>query len=124
MNHLSSLVIMIFSIAFACSGFGIVIASFAKTRQQVQGYSSIIILVMSGLGGSMIPIFVMPEIMQKIAVFTINYWGIQGIYDIFWKLIPLTDSTFLLKVFVLLCIGFFLNFIALLIFRRNILKMI
>jgi ABC-type transport system involved in cytochrome c biogenesis permease component len=124
MNHLSSLVLMIFSIAFACSGFGIVIASFAKTRQQVQGYSSIIILVMSGLGGSMIPIFVMPEIMQKIAVFTVNYWGIQGIYDIFWKLIPLTDSTFLLKVFVLLCIGFFLNFIALLIFRKNILKMI
>ena len=67
---------------------------------------------------------IMPEIMQKIAVFTINYWGIQGIYDIFWKLMPLTDSPFLLKVFVLLCIGFFLNFIALLIFRRNILKMI
>jgi ABC-type multidrug transport system permease subunit len=115
---------MIFAIAFACTGLGVVLASFAKTRQQVQGFSSIIILVMSGLGGSMIPLFVMPEMMQKIAVFTVNYWGIQGIYDIFWKLVPLTDVTFLSKVFVLLCIGTFLNFVALLMFRRNILKMV
>jgi ABC-2 type transport system permease protein len=122
MHHLPSLILMIFTIAFACSGFGLVLASFAKTRQQVQGFSSIIVLVMSGIGGSMIPIFVMPETMQKIAVFTVNYWGIQGIYDIFWKLVPLTDFTFLSRVFVLMCIGSFLNFIALLMFRRNILK--
>jgi len=124
MHHLPSLILMIFTIAFACSGFGIVLASFAKTRQQVQGYSSIIVLVMSAIGGSMIPIFVMPVIMQKMAVFTVNYWGIQGIYDIFWKLLPLTDITFLSRVFVLLCIGFVLNFIALLMFRRNILKLV
>jgi len=124
MHHLPSLILMIFSIAFACSGFGVVLASFAKTRQQVQGFSTIIVLVMSGIGGSMIPIFAMPEMMQKIAVVSVNYWGIQGIYDIFWKLVPLTDVTFLSKVFVLLCIGSFLNFIALLMFRRNILKMV
>jgi len=124
MHHLPSLILMIFSIAFACSGFGVVLASFAKTRQQVQGFSTIIVLVMSGIGGSMIPIFAMPEMMQKIAVVSVNYWGIQGIYDIFWKLVPLTDVTFLSKVFILLCIGSFLNFIALLMFRRNILKMV
>ena len=124
MHHLPSLILMIFAIAFACSGFGVFIASFAKTRQQVQGFSTIIVLVMSGIGGSMIPIFAMPEIMQKIAVVSVNYWGIQGIYDIFWKLVPLTDITFLSRVFVLLCIGSFLNFIALLMFRRNILKMV
>jgi ABC-2 type transport system permease protein len=122
MHHLPSLVIMIFSIAFACSGFGAVLASFAKTRQQVQGFSTIIVMIMSALGGSMIPLFVMPEIMQKIAVLTVNYWGIQGIYDIFWKLIPLTDFTFLSRVFVLIGIGTLLNFIALLMFRKNILK--
>jgi len=124
MHHLPSLVLMIFTIAFACSGFGVVLASFAKTRQQVQGFSTIIVMIMSAIGGSMIPLFVMPEIMQKIAVFSVNYWGIQGIYDIFWKLLPLTDITFLSRVFVLLCIGSFLNFIALLMFRRNILKLV
>ena len=123
-HHLPSLILIILTMAFACSGFGIGLASFAKTRQQVQGFSSIIVLVMSGIGGSMIPLFVMPEIIQKIAFFTVNYWGIQGIYDIFWKLVPLTDITFLSRVFVLICIGSFLNFIALLMFRRNILKIV
>jgi len=122
MHHLPSLILMIFTISFSCSGFGVILASFAKTRQQVQGYSTLIVLVMSAIGGSMIPIFAMPEIMQKMAVFTVNYWGIQGIYDIFWKLVPLTDFTFLSKVLVLLSIGFFLNFSALLMFRRNILN--
>jgi ABC-2 type transport system permease protein len=122
MHHLPSLILIIFAIAFSCSGFGVVLASFAKTRQQVQGFSSIIVLVMSAIGGSMIPLFVMPEIMQKMAVFTVNYWGIQGIYDIFLKLLPITDVTFLSRVFVLIGTGTILNFIALLMFRRNILK--
>jgi len=124
MHHLPSLVIMIFTIAFACSGFGVVLASFAKTRQQVQGFSTIIVLVMSAIGGSMIPLFVMPEILQKIAVFTVNYWGIQGIYDIFWRLLPLTYITFLSRVVVLIGIGTLLNFIALQVFKKNILKIV
>jgi len=64
----------------------------------------------------------MPEFMQKFSVVSVNYWGIQGFYDIFWKLVPLTDITFLSRVFVLLCIGSLLNLIALMMFKRNILK--
>jgi ABC-type multidrug transport system permease subunit len=124
LNHLPALVLMIITISYACSGFGVVLVSFAKTRQQVQGLSTIIVLVMSALGGSMIPIFIMPKIIQEIAVFTVNYWGIQGIFDIFWRLVPITDITFLSKVFVLIGIGSFLNFIALLMFRRNILRIV
>lgn len=122
--YLPSIVLMILAIAYACSGFGIVLASFAKSRQQVQGLSTIIVLVMSAIGGSMIPIFIMPEIMQKIAVVSVNYWGIQGFYDIFLNLLPFTDITFLSNVFVLIGIGTSLNFIALLMFRRNILKIV
>jgi hypothetical protein len=76
----------------------------------VQGYSTIVVLVMSAIGCSMIPIFIMPEIMQKIAVVSVNYWGIQGFYDIFLNLLPITDITFLSKVFVLIGIGTLLNF--------------
>ena len=62
--------------------------------------------------------------MQKISVFTVNYWGVQGFYDIFWRLLPLTDITFLSRVFVLFSIGTVLNFIALLMFKKNILKIV
>ncbi len=124
MHHLPSLALMILGTAYACSSFGIVLASFAKSRQQVQGFSTLIVLVMSAIGGSMIPIFVMPEIMQKVAVVSVNYWGIQGFNDIFLRSLPLTDITFLSKVFVLIGIGTFLNFIALLMFKKNILKIV
>ena len=124
MHHLPALVLMIFVTAYACSSFGIFLASFAKSRKQVQALSTIIILVMSAIGGSMIPVFLMPEFIQKIAVFSVNYWGIQGYYDIFLRLLPITDNTFLSRVFVLIFIGTLLNFIALLMFKKNILKIV
>ena len=122
LHHLPSIALMILATAYACSGFGIILASFARSRQQVQGFSTIIVLVMSAIGGSMIPIFIMPAIMQKIAVVSVNYWGIQGFFDIFLRLYTLTNITFLSRVLVLLGIGTFLNYIALLMFRKNILK--
>ena len=124
MHHLPSLVLMIIVTSYACSGFGVFLASFATSHQQVQTLSTLIVLVMSCIGGSMIPVFAMPEFMQKIAVFSINYWGVQGFFDIFWRLLPLTDITFLSRVFVLIGIGTLLNFISLLMFKRNILKII
>src|SRR6185436_17963589 len=78
--NIPSLMLMISATAFACSSFGVFLASFAKSRQQVQGLSTLIILVMSAVGGSMIPLFLMPSWMQKIAVVSVNYWGIQGFY--------------------------------------------
>jgi ABC-type transport system involved in cytochrome c biogenesis permease component len=124
MHHLPSLVLMIFVTAYACSSFGIFLASFAKSRQQVQTLSTLVVLIMSGIGGSMIPVFMIPEFMQKISVFSVNYWGVQGFYDIFWRLLPLTDITFLSRVLVLIFIGTLLNFIALQMFKKNILKIV
>ena len=120
--HLSSILVMIIATAFACSSFGVLLASIAKSRQQVQGMSTLIVLVMSCIGGSMIPTFFMPVFMQKLSVFSVNYWGIQGFYDIFWRMLPITDPIFLTRILVLVLIGTVLNFIALQMFRRNILK--
>ena len=94
----------------------------SKTRQQLQGLSTIIIMLMSAIGGSMIPLFIMPAIMQKIAVISVNYWGIQGFYDIFWRNLPLIDI--LPKIMVLLGIGIVMTIISTQLFKRNILTSI
>jgi ABC-2 type transport system permease protein len=120
--HLLSILLMIIATAYACSSFGVLLASFAKSRQQVQGISTLIVLVMSCIGGSMIPTFAMPAFMQKISVFSVNYWGIQGFYDIFWRKLPVTDPLFLSRILVLVLIGTVLNLIAVQVFKRNILK--
>lgn len=122
-DHLPGLLLMIIATAFACSAFGVLLASFAKTKQQVQGLSTLIILVMSAIGGSMMPLFFMPVIMQKAAVISVNYWSIQGFYDIFWRNLPVLSTTFLSRILVLMVIGLILNSVAVIMFRKNILKL-
>lgn len=122
-QNVPALILLILSTVFACSSFGIFLTAIAKTRQQVDIMSRFIILAMSAIGGSMIPSFIMPEWMQKISVVSVNYWSIQGFYDIFWRRLPLMDSTFLMRIGVLFFMGCLLTFISLRFFRKNILKM-
>ncbi len=120
-QNIPALILMIIATAYACSSFGMFLAAVARTRAQVQGMSTLIILVMSCLGGSMIPSFLMPLWMQKVAVISVNYWGIQGFYDIFWRMLPVGDPTFLTRVLVLMAIGTGLNLVAMRLMKRNLL---
>lgn len=122
-SHFPELLLTIIATAFACSAFGVFIASIAQKREQIQGLSTLIILVMSAIGGSMIPLFFMPSFMQKIAVVSVNYWSIQGFYDIFWRNLSITDPTFLSRILVLFIIGGILNLIAIRLFKKNVLKL-
>lgn len=122
LSHLPALIVMILATAFACSSFGVFLASFAKTRQVVQSMSTLVILVMSCIGGSMIPSFMMPDFMQNMAVFSVNYWSIQGFYDIFWRDLSLTDSLLLSRIGVLFFLGIVLNVAAVQLFKKNAFK--
>jgi len=106
--------------AFACSGFGVFLAAVVKSREQLQGLSTLVILSMSAIGGSMIPTFIMPSWMQSISPLSINYWSIQGFYDIFWRQLPLGPEI-LQREGVLLLIGLVLTLVAFRLFRKNVL---
>ena len=116
-----ALILMIIATAFAVSGIGILLAAIAKTRQQAQNFSTIIILIMSAIGGSMIPLFIMPPILQKIALISVNYWGIQGFYDIFWRALPL--KAILPKISLLVSIGIITTFTSIQLFKKRIMKL-
>lgn len=122
-NHVPGLLITIVATAFACSAFGVLLASIAKNQQQVQGLSTLIILVMSAIGGSMMPLFFMPVFMQKLAVISVNYWSIQGFYDVFWRNLSIADPVFISRIIVLFFIGAVLNAIAVIMFKKNVLKL-
>lgn len=118
--NIPALIIMIIATSFAVSSLGIFLAAVAKTRQQAQNLGTIIIIAMSAIGGSMIPLFIMPAILQKIALLSVNYWGIQGFYDIYWRELPLADI--LPKVLILISIGILLTFSSILMFNKRIMK--
>jgi ABC-2 type transport system permease protein len=119
--NIPGLILMIISTSFAVSSLGIFLAAVAKTRQQAQNLSTITILVMSAIGGSMIPLFIMPLVLQKIALFSVNYWGIQGFYDIFWRALPLEEI--LPKIIILMSIGVVMTLASIQLFKKRIMKL-
>jgi ABC-type multidrug transport system permease subunit len=120
--NLPALILMILCAAIACSSFGIFMASVCKSRKQVESLSTLIILVISAIGGSMMPLFFMPAIMKKLAVVSVNYWAMEGFFDIFWRQLPLVDIY--PKMLILLIIGAVLTLISVISFRRNLKKMV
>jgi ABC-type multidrug transport system permease subunit len=113
---------VILATAFACSGFGIFIAAISTSRKQAESLSTIIILIMSAIGGSMIPIFFMPEIMQKMSVVSVNYWAIQGFFDVLGR--DASMGPVMTKVGILFLIGIIMSMISAMLFQRNMLRVV
>lgn len=77
--------------AFSVGSFGMLLASICRTRAQLGALSTLVILIMSSIGGSMFPRFLMPESMQKAGLLTINAWAIDGFQKVFWRDLPVQD---------------------------------
>ena len=116
------LLMVIVATAFACSGFGIFIAAISTSRKQAEGMATIVILLMSAIGGSMIPLFFMPAFMQKIAVISLNYWAIQSFFDVLGREVSFLQI--ITKVGVLFGIGATMMTISASLFKRNLLKVL
>ncbi len=90
-SHIPGFIVMGLCTAFAVAAFGMLLASLCRTRGQLGATSTLLILVMSAMGGSMFPRFMMPQAMQKAGLFTINAWAIDGFTKVFWRDLPLAS---------------------------------
>jgi ABC-2 type transport system permease protein len=90
-SHVPGFIVMGLCTAFAVAAFGVFLASMCHTRGQLGAVSTLLILLMSSVGGSMFPRFLMPEAMQKAGLFTINAWAIDGFTKVFWRDLPVTS---------------------------------
>jgi len=87
-SHLPGFVVMTAITAAAAAALGLVLATLAKSRGQLSGFSTILILTMSALGGSMFPRFLMSAGMQKVGLVTFNAWALDGYLKVFWRNAP------------------------------------
>jgi ABC-2 type transport system permease protein len=87
-HHLPGFAVMTLFTAAAASAFGLMLATLAKTRAQLSGMGTILILTMSALGGSMFPRFLMSDTMQKVGLLTFNAWALDGYLKVFWRDAP------------------------------------
>ena len=84
-SHIPGFLVMTAASALTAASFGLVIATLSRTRPQQAAISTLLILTMSALGGSMFPRFLMPEAMKTIGLFTFNAWAIDGYTKVFWR---------------------------------------
>jgi ABC-2 type transport system permease protein len=89
-SHIPGFLVMTLFSAMAGAALGLVFATASRTRAQLSGLSTIVILTMSALGGSMFPRFLMSETMQKMGLVTFNAWALDGYLKVFWRELPIT----------------------------------
>ena len=102
--------------AVAVAAFGILLASMCRTRAQLGAISTLLILMMSAIGGSMFPRYLMPPAVQKAGLFTINAWAIDGFTKVFWRDLPV--SALWPQVLVLIAVAIVLFVVARRVARR------
>lgn len=90
-QHLAGFLLMTSVSAAAAAAFGLFLASLCRTRVQLNGVSAVVILVMSALGGSMFPRYLMPEGLKKLGLLTFNAWALDGYQKVFWYETGLAD---------------------------------
>lgn len=91
MSHLPGFIVMAVTTTFATSAFGLLLASVCHTRAQLSAISTLVVLSLSALGGSMFPRFLMPESLQKAGLVLFNSWALEGFTNIFWRDLPVTS---------------------------------
>jgi ABC-2 type transport system permease protein len=77
--------------ACTAAGLAMLLATACNTRRQAQTIANTAILVVSAVGGSMVPRIFMPAAMQKLGWLTPNTWALEAYSGIFWRQDSLLD---------------------------------
>jgi len=83
-SHIPGFVVMGLCTAVAVAAFGMLLASVCRTRAQLGALSTLLILMMSAIGGSMFPRVLMSDALKRAGLWTLNAWAIDGFTKVFW----------------------------------------
>jgi ABC-2 type transport system permease protein len=98
-----TLIVIALSAAVAACGYGILIGTMARTYEQASAFGAVSVVIAAAIGGIMVPVFVMPPVMQTISIFSPLSWGLNAFMDVFvrggslWSVMP--DITLLVLFF-------------------------
>jgi ABC-2 type transport system permease protein len=71
--------------AIAAAGLALVFVTLCRTRQQADTLGQMLVVIVSALGGSMVPRFLMPPEVQALGWATPNTWALEAYAGLFWR---------------------------------------
>ena len=77
-----ALLLMLMAISLAAVSLALAVACLVSTHAQASTLGPILNVLMAALGGVMVPLFVMPPVMQKIATYSPMNWGLEGLLNV------------------------------------------
>ena len=116
-----TLLVLSLTLIFSVTAFGMLIAAFARTTNQAEGSSTIIILLMSALGGAWFPVYMfdLPTAGELATRCTLTFWAMSGFQGMLWHGKSWTDPAMLTDIGVLLGFGVVASLGAVALFRRR-----
>ena len=82
LGSIPALVLVSLALSAAANGLGLLVAALGRTEAQVNALAVLLAVILSALGGMMVPVFVMPGFMQTLAKFTPHAWALAGYHDV------------------------------------------
>lgn len=80
--HWDALALVLLGVSLAAISLALALASMVRTHAQAATLGPVVNILMAAIGGVMVPKVVMPDFMQKIAVFSPMNWGLEGMLDV------------------------------------------
>ena len=71
-------------VVFAATGLGMLFATVCSSRKQLEGLSTLVILVMSAVGGAWFPREITPEWFRFAGQFTITAYAMDAFHGVLW----------------------------------------
>jgi ABC-2 type transport system permease protein len=78
-----ALVLITVSAGLAASGWGILLGTVARTYEQASMFGAVSVVICAALGGIMVPVYVMPKVMQGVSNFSPLAWGLRAFQEVF-----------------------------------------
>jgi ABC-type multidrug transport system permease subunit len=106
----------------ACAtAFGMLIATWAKSQKQVEGLSTLLILVMAALGGCWFPVQMvdLPWYAEVVTKATLTWWAMSGFQGMFWHQQSLSHPGMLAAIGVQVAFTAVAMWLSLRLFRRR-----
>jgi ABC-2 type transport system permease protein len=70
------------AVAATATGLGLMLAALTRSQEQASSMGTLLSVLLSVVGGMMVPVWVMPRFMQSLAYFTPHAWALKGFQDV------------------------------------------
>ncbi|MCI5159646.1 MAG: ABC transporter permease, partial [Candidatus Electrothrix sp. AUS1_2] len=76
------LLVVVLLTGLAACGYGIFLGTACRTYEQASALGSTTVVAAAAIGGVMVPVYAMPQIMQRLSIISPLNWGLTAFHDI------------------------------------------